>query len=281
MRPENSSPEDKCPVDPKTREKWLETAKARKSATQPLPTPPSTSSPQPRPAAGRFSLDTLSWLPSSTHPQPPPRSPAPPRPKMYRLSTDREISSIPRAIAPDHTPNSAEQAALPKATASHGSPANAQGDTGFDQESGNWIYPSQSQFFAAMRRKGHEAEASDMSTIIPIHNAVNEKAWAEIKAWEAPYSQVCGGPKLVSFAGDSKALTPRARWKSLVGYQTPFDRHDWVVDRCGKRVEYVIDFYSGKGGGVGDKGLNFFLDVRPKLNSWEGVTTRAWRAVGW
>ncbi|KAK5688953.1 Cytochrome c1 heme lyase [Elasticomyces elasticus] len=195
MRPENSNPEDKCPVDPKTREKWLEAAKARKPATStPLPPPLAT----PQPATGlRFSLDTLSWLPnSSTSPQPPPRTPAPVRPKMYRLSTDREISSIPRAVAPDHTPNSAEKAALPKATASHGSPANAQGDTGYDKDTGNWIYPSQSQFFAAMRKKGHEAEASDMSTIIPIHNAVNEKAWAEIKAWEAPYTKECGGPKL-------------------------------------------------------------------------------------
>ena len=23
----------------------------------------------------------------------------------------------------------------------------------------------------------------------------------------------------------------------------PFDRHDWYVDRCGKEVRYVIDFY--------------------------------------
>ena len=24
----------------------------------------------------------------------------------------------------------------------------------------------------------------------------------------------------------------------------PFDRHDWVVDRCGKEVKYTIDYYS-------------------------------------
>jgi hypothetical protein len=23
----------------------------------------------------------------------------------------------------------------------------------------------------------------------------------------------------------------------------PFDRHDWIVDRCGREVRYVIDFY--------------------------------------
>ena len=24
----------------------------------------------------------------------------------------------------------------------------------------------------------------------------------------------------------------------------PFDRHDWTVDRCGKEVRYIIDYYS-------------------------------------
>ena len=136
-------------------------------------------------------------------------------------------------------------------------------------------------FFNAMKRKGHDAPATDMANIVPIHNAVNERAWAEIKQWEAGRgSEKCGGPKLVSFAGDSKALTPRARWNQLIGYSTPFDRHDWVVDRCGTHVEYVIDFYSGKDQGLAGKSLNFFLDVRPKLNSWEGVKMRAQKAMG-
>ncbi|KAK5712168.1 Cytochrome c1 heme lyase [Elasticomyces elasticus] len=194
----------------------------------------------------------------------------PQHPSDLKCTGSPPTAKSPPSPAPSSHPNlsTPEQAALPKASASHGSPpANAQGDTGFDKLSGNWIYPLQSQFFAAMRRKGHEAEAKDMETIIPIHNAVNEKAWAEILEWERPWSEGCGGPKLVSFAGDSKSLTPRARWKGLWGYSRPFDRHDWVVDRCGKRVEYVIDFYSGKGGRVGDEGLNFYLDVRPKLNS--------------
>ena len=137
-----------------------------------------------------------------------------------------------------------------------------------------------------MKRKGHDPTPADMSTIVPIHNAVNERAWAAIRSWEDAYTKHCGGPKLVSFSGDSKKLTPRAGWRSLVGYEAPFDRHDWVVDRCGKRVEYVIDFYSGKqdggkqGGGMVGMGPSFYLDVRPKLNSWDGVKTRAWRAVG-
>lgn len=29
----------------------------------------------------------------------------------------------------------------------------------------------------------------------------------------------------------------------------PFDRHDWTVNRCGKEVEYIIDYYSVGGCG--------------------------------
>ena len=134
-------------------------------------------------------------------------------------------------------------------------------------------------FFKAMARKNHSPHAADMATIVPIHNAVNERAWQSILEWEKGQgSEKCGGPKLVSFAGDSKALTPKARWNGWMGYQRPFDRHDWVVDRCGKRVEYVIDFYKGKEDG--GRGLGFYLDVRPKVQSWEGVRIRVARAMG-
>jgi cytochrome c heme-lyase len=90
----------------------------------------------------------------------------------------------------------------------------------------------------------------------------------------------CGGPRLASFSGLSSSLTPRARFNTLLGYKPPFDRHDWVVDRCGTKVEYVIDFYAGKDEKKAGKELNFYLDVRPKLNSFEGVKMRAFRFVG-
>ena len=74
-------------------------------------------------------------------------------------------------------------------------------------------------------------------------------------------------------------MTPKARVNTLLGYQPPFDRHDWVVDRCGTKVDYVIDFYAGRDEGKG-KGLNFYLDVRPKLNTWEGWKMRLSRWIG-
>jgi Cytochrome c/c1 heme lyase len=37
--------------------------------------------------------------------------------------------------------------------------------------------------------------------------------------------------------------SPLARVSGWFGGQLPFDRHDWWVDRCGREVRYVIDFY--------------------------------------
>lgn len=177
-------------------------------------------------------------------------------------------------------------------------PANSEKETGVS-ESGNWIYPSEKMFFEAMRRKGYHSEAKDMKTVVPIHNAVNERAWKEIKEWERGWGAEkyyissnlclnqlltrdirCGGPKLHSFLGLSTTLSPKARFNTILGYKPPFDRHDWVVDRCGKRVDYVIDFYAGRDEGKGDGKLNFYLDVRPKLNTWEGWKMRASKLVG-
>jgi cytochrome c heme-lyase len=43
-------------------------------------------------------------------------------------------------------------------------------------------------------------------------------------------------------------------------YEYPFDRHDWIVDRCGKDVRYIIDYYDG--GEVKKNGEFTLLDVR-------------------
>lgn len=143
----------------------------------------------------------------------------------------------------------------------------------------NWIYPSQKQFYEAMKRKNWSPEAADMKTVIPIHNQVNEIAWRHIQEWERALiveaQKKCGGISLTSFKGDLKKLTPRA-WIRLtfLGQQAPFDRHDWLVDRCGVQIPYVIDFYDG-----GDKG-GVLVDVRPKLQNWEGFKLRFGRAVG-
>ncbi|KZV63015.1 cytochrome c and c1 heme-lyase [Peniophora sp. CONT] len=157
------------------------------------------------------------------------------------LSQDREISSIPRGAS---------------------DASQAEGEH-------KWVYPSEAQFYAAMARKGHNPRANDMRVVVPIHNAVNERAWFDVMRWERGRGgEACGGVRLISFKGRPKDVSPKARVLSLLGYSLPFDRHDWIVDRCGTRVRYVIDFYTGSG-----PGASFYLDARPALDGWEGLIT--------
>lgn len=289
--PTSSSEESKCPVDPKTREIWLQQHQGGSAGGAPHPLPPSTSAVNSNNGATNDGK---------------------PNPKLQRqLSNDREVSTIPRAFDGPNTPSAdSQQPSSPYAVssaASHATPSNAESETGHDAATGNWVYPSERQFFDALVRKsnipGSAQSAKELATsvasIIPIHNAVNEKAWQEILKWEKnspssdPGSSKCGGPRLYAFRGlgtESQFVSPRARLNGLMGYQLPFDRHDWVVERCGgERVEYVIDFYQGKtasvnsqgaespGGIIGAAGpgkLSFYLDVRPKLNSFEGLRMR-------
>jgi len=69
---------------------------------------------------------------------------------------------------------------------------------------------------------------------------------------------------------------------SFYRYELPFDRHDWIIDRCGKEVRYVIDYYDG--GSVQPGSYQFaILDVRPAMDSWENIWDRMrvayWRWV--
>ncbi|KAI1411218.1 cytochrome c/c1 heme lyase-domain-containing protein [Hypoxylon sp. FL1857] len=161
---------ESCPVDHTAREVWMQQAARAASAA---PTPSSTTSQHPAPTSSSWTSYIPFWSssssssPSSTSQQQP----------LSSLATDREISTIPRSSKPIGASE----------TSSPSRPANTEQETGADQASGNWIYPSEKMFFEAMKRKGHDPRAADMRTVVPIHNAVNERAWAEIKAWEEPY----------------------------------------------------------------------------------------------
>ena len=66
----------------------------------------------------------------------------------------------------------------------------------------------------------------------------------------------------------------------LYSVQAPFDRHDWFIDRCGKEVRYVIDYYEGHPEADGSPTMH--ADVRPALDSMESVMDRAkmsWHAL--
>lgn len=173
----------------------------------------------------------------------PNQQPAPDQP--FPLPTDRQRSRIPKA-------------------------GGAEGET--------WEYPSQQMFWNAMLRKGWkwreaELQPEDMAHIIRIHNANNDHAWEEVLKWEALHARECCTPRLKKFGGKATDYSPRARIRSWLGYQLPFDRHDWIVDRCGKEVRYVIDYYDG---GLVDAESSRFalLDVRPAFDSFENIWDR-------
>lgn len=70
-------------------------------------------------------------------------------------------------------------------------------------------------------------------------------------------------------------LILRCHTKYTIRYELPFDRHDWVVDRDGKDVRYVIDFYKGaQATSVDQAPFSIFLDVRPALDSYQAVVDR-------
>ncbi|KAK9707950.1 holocytochrome c synthase [Basidiobolus ranarum] len=79
--------------------------------------------------------------------------------------------------------------------------------------------------------------------------------------------------------GRPDRLSPKARVFGWFGTPPPFDRHDWVVDRCGKEIRYVIDYYGGVDDPESDTPV-FHVDVRPAVDSlgsaWDRVRM-AWR----
>ena len=72
---------------------------------------------------------------------------------------------------------------------------------------------------------------------------MNEMTWRTVAQWESLHAKECGNPRLARFLGRPHDLSPRAYMWTLLGYTPPFDRHDWYIDRCGKEVRYIIDFY--------------------------------------
>jgi len=148
-----------------------------------------------------------------------------------------------------------------------------------------WLYPSPQMFYNAMRRKGYEPKEEEMRTVVAIHNTVNERTWHEVLEWESMHPECLEGLKLVRFGGKPDEPSMKARMYGVLGYKPPFDRHDWVVNRCGKEVRYLIDFYHGRPTPL--KPVAMYIDARPAADDLSGVVdrlrmpfVRLWRAAG-
>ncbi|KAI8054993.1 cytochrome c/c1 heme lyase-domain-containing protein [Syncephalis plumigaleata] len=153
------------------------------------------------------------------------------------LSTERTISSIPRGDSPER-----------------------------------WEYPSPQQFYHALRRKGKDAPEEHINVMLDIHNFLNEACWEQVLYWESLHADEHCEPSLVKFTGRPTSLSPKARFFSWFGSPEPFDRHDWTVDRCGRPIRYVLDYYMAPPDEEGNPVFN--VDVRPALDSFESVWDR-------
>ncbi|KAL8270267.1 hypothetical protein Esti_005826 [Eimeria stiedai] len=135
--------------------------------------------------------------------------PALPNTSEHGLSTQRQISSIPKTGA--------------------GSP---------------WVYPSAAQFFKALQRKGKEADSNSIPAVVYVHNFVNQETWEKIQQLEKQHPECREQTTLTRFCGRFDNLTLTARLMKVLGcWGSLFDRHDWYVDRCGQQVRYIIDYY--------------------------------------
>ncbi|KAG2439316.1 hypothetical protein HXX76_004675 [Chlamydomonas incerta] len=108
-----------------------------------------------------------------------------------------------------------------------------------------WLFPSPQMVFNALKRKGkgEDVTEDDMDGFIAAHNSMNEATWQRVAQWEILHRGECDTPTLLRFQGKPHDLSPLAWVRHMLGGPAPFDRHDWVIDRCGKEVRYIIDFY--------------------------------------
>jgi len=179
--------------------------------------------------------------------------------------------------APPPFPANSELPANQQPTAGQRKPLpQARAVSSIPSASGNeplWVYPSQQMFYNAMKRKGYSPQEEEMDAVVAIHNAVNERAWAEVVAWEATLHPECTAElKLLRFQGKPNEPTGKARLNTLLGYSAPFDRHDWVISRCGAEATYLLDFYNGRA--TPGRPVAMHIDARPAADDWQGAWDR-------
>lgn len=147
------------------------------------------------------------------------------------------------------------------------------------EEDTTWQYPSARMFYNALQRKGKGVPAEAIDSMLAVHNYLNEAVWREIVEHERYLHPGCV-PRLKRFLGRPDDWSPRAWYHVRVrGGAPPFDRHDWVIDRCGREVRYVIDYYAGH---PIPGEASFSVDIRPALDSPHACLDRArlfWRRL--
>eukprot|EP01083_Nonionella_stella_P043936 118529_1 len=129
-----------------------------------------------------------------------------------------------------------------------------------------WLNPSAAQIYRACKRNKKQLEEEDAPSMSLTHVNVTESTWSAIMDFEKLHSAECPNPKLARFWGMYGQHTIKSRLVHLMGGPYPFDRHDWVVDRCGKEVRYIIDYYAYPITDMhGNDDIQYSIDARPAL----------------
>eukprot|EP00053_Salpingoeca_punica_P008307 m.74905 g.74905 ORF g.74905 m.74905 type:complete len:240 (+) comp14544_c0_seq2:133-852(+) len=139
--------------------------------------------------------------------------------------------------------------AIPESTI----PASGRGNS---DDGKTWLNPSANQLFRALKRKDKPIDYEDALSVARVHEMVTDGSWSCVMEYENLHSRDCPNPTLARFEGKDGVYSPKARFLNLFGVNLPFDRHDWTVDRCGKEVRYIIDYYSGDDN-------SYSIDARP------------------
>lgn len=103
---------------------------------------------------------------------------------------------------------------------------------------GFWKFPSPQQAYNAMVRKGKVPDINRAQDFVSTHNEMNERGWNQVLKYESVTHPECPATevKLKKFNGDYPGRV-----------EGSFDRHHWVVDRCGKgEATYVLDYFDTK-----------------------------------
>ena len=196
----------------------------------------------------------------------PPDSP----PHLASSSSSFEYASPPTLDAGLHP----EGEAVP-----HGAiPAAGRGNS-FDGST--WLNPSPNALFRALKRADKPIHATDAADVSAVHNAVTDNTWQCILEYEDAHRRRCPHPTLARFYGMDGVYSYKAQFvHRVLGGPLPFDRHDWVVDRCGTEVKYVIDYYSVEEPNEdGEVEVSYSIDARP-APTLTGIVDRsrmAWR----
>jgi len=140
-------------------------------------------------------------------------------------------------------------------------PASGRGNS---PEGNYWVNPTGDQIMRACARKNKNFDDKVKNEVAMIHGDVTAKTWQQIMEYEGLHSRSCKFPKLARFSGRQDEFTMKARLLMWLGFPPPFDRHDWVVDRCGKEVRYIIDYHSPPDStSLSDGSSEVVIDARP------------------